>query len=63
MSAAGVELLVQLAGATRSVEIVHCSAPVQRLLSVCGLDTAAHGWSAEVPAGARSALGEMGLRD
>jgi anti-anti-sigma factor len=63
MSAAGVEVLVRLAGASRSVEIVHCSAPVARMLSICGLDSAEHGWSAEVPAAERSALGAVGLRD
>jgi anti-anti-sigma factor len=63
MSAAGVEVLVRLAYANRSVEIVHCSAPVERLLSTCGLDSQKHGLPADVPAGERSALGAMGLRD
>jgi anti-anti-sigma factor len=63
MSAAGVEVLVRLAAANRNVEVVHCSAPVERLLSICGLDAAEHQWSAEVPSDERSALGAVGLRD
>jgi anti-anti-sigma factor len=67
MSAAGVEVFVRLASdkrfASRGVEVVGCSAPVERLLSTCGLDTPEHGLSAEIPSDERSALGAMGLRD
>ena len=66
MSAAGVELFMRLAAdmrlADRSIQVVHCSRPVTRLLAMCGLDTAEHQLSAEVSADDRSALGPMGLR-
>jgi anti-anti-sigma factor len=65
MGAAGVELFVRLAEemrlVDRRVQVVHCSAPVARLLSMCGLDTAEHPLSGEVPADERSALGDLGL--
>jgi anti-anti-sigma factor len=65
LGAAGIELFVRLATemreADRRVQVVHCSAPVARLLGMCGLDTAEHELSDEVPADERSALGPMGL--
>jgi anti-anti-sigma factor len=67
MGAAGIELFVRLASemreADRRIQVVHCSTPVARLLSICGLDTAEHELSPEVPADERSALGPIGLSD
>jgi anti-anti-sigma factor len=67
MGAAGIELFVRLAEemrlADRRIQVVHCSAPVARLLSMCGLDAAEHPLSGGVPADERSALGDMGLQD
>jgi anti-anti-sigma factor len=65
MGAAGIELFVRLAEemrrVDRRVQVVHCSPPVARLLAMCGLDTAEHELSDEVPEDERSALGPMGL--
>jgi anti-anti-sigma factor len=65
MGAAGIELFVRLAEemrlVDRRVQVVHCSAPVARLLSMCGLDTGEHPLSGEVPADERSALEDLGL--
>jgi anti-anti-sigma factor len=65
MSGAGVELLLRLASdaarGNRRVEVVKSSRAVERLLSVCDLDTAGPALSDAVSSSEHSALGTMGL--